>query len=170
MNFTDVSLTVLYLLQEAKIPLTIEQMSDALNTSDYTYIEISVALIDLSDKGLVQMLETPLGNEYTITVNGRISLSHLKNDVRGSVRKRITQYIAENPNEIKIKSKVSTRITKCDNGAFQLHLRAFDKDMAMNDILLIVKDEQEAEHIVSNWEDHADEALAALYSVLLKDR
>ncbi len=169
MDFTNVSLTVLYLLQEAKVPLTIEQMSDALDSSDYTYIEISVAVIDLTDKGLVQAFDTPMGCEYSITVNGRITLSHLKNDVRGSVRKKILSYVAEKSSELKLKSKVSTRITKLDNGCYQVHLRAFDKDMLMNDILLVAHDEEEAKFIASNWENRADEAIASLYTVLMKD-
>ncbi len=169
MNFTEVSLTVLYLLQEAKTPLTIEQISDALQ-ANYTYIEISIALSNLLDKMLVYKDTTPIGEEYSITVDGRISLAHLKNDIRGSVRNGIIKYVNENLKALTLESKISSRINVLDGGQYLIHLRAFDKDVSMNDIVLVVHDEEEAKLIVSNWETNADEAISALYNVLIKDK
>lgn len=169
MNFTEISLTVLYLLQEAGIPLTINQISDALQ-ANYTYIEISIAITNLLDKKLVYKDTTPIGEEYTITVDGRISLAHLKNDIRGSVRNGIIKYVNQNLKALKLESKISAHISALDGGQYLVHLRAFDKDLSMNDIVLVAHDEEEARLIVSNWETNADEAVAALYTVLIKDK
>ncbi|MBE7091709.1 MAG: DUF4364 family protein [Clostridiales bacterium] len=169
MNFTEVSLTVLYLLQEAKTPLNIEQISNALHTN-YTYIEISIALTNLLEKNLVLKNKTPISEEYTITVDGRISLAHLKNDIRGSVRNSIVKYVDENLKQLCLESKVASHISVLDDGNYLLQLRAIDNDLKMNDIMLVVSDEHEAKLIASNWENRADEAIASLYNILISDK
>lgn len=169
MNFTEVSLTVLFLLQEAKIPLNIEQICNALQ-DNYTYIEISIALTNLLDKNLINKEDTPISEEYAITVDGRISIAHLKNDVRGSVRNGIINYVKNNISQLCLESKVSAQINALDNGEYILHLRAFDKDLKMNDIVLVVNNEEEAKLVAENWENHADEAISALYNVLIRDK
>lgn len=169
MNFTEVSLTVLFLLQEAKVPLNIEQICNALQ-DNYTYIEISIALTNLMDKKLIAKEITPISEEYTITVDGRVSIAHLKNDVRGSVRNGITNYVKNNVNQLSLESKVSAQINSLGNGEYILHLRAFDKDLKMNDIVIVVNNEDEAKLVAENWENHADEAISALYNILIRDK
>lgn len=169
MDITEVSLTILYLLQEAKIPLNIDQICNALQ-DNYTYIENSIALTNLIDKNLVLKTKTPLCEEYSITVEGRISVAHLKNNVRGSVRNNIIRYVEENIKELALSSNVFTKINSLDGGKYLVQLRAYDKELDMNDIVLIVNDETEAQLITSNWTNHADEAIAALYSVLIREK
>ena len=54
MSFTEVALAVLYLLQEAKIPLSIEQISHALSaTSEYTYLDAAISANNLLEKNLI---------------------------------------------------------------------------------------------------------------------
>lgn len=170
MNFTESSLTILYLLQEAKIPLNMEQICAALaSSSEYTYIDASISISSMLDKNYLIEESTPLGSTYTISVDGRITLAHLKTDIRGSIRKGINEYVSKNLMKLSLESKVSSRISILDDGKYQVHLRAFDKDMSMSDILIVAHDEEEAKLIVENWEKQADEAISALYSVLIRD-
>ena len=170
MNFTESSLAILYLLQEAKVPLNMEQICAALaESSEFTYIDASISITRMLDKNHILSFTTPLGDTYTITVDGRIVLAHLKTDLRGSIRKNITEYVNNNLSALSLESKISTRISTLDNGKFQIHLRAIDDDISMNDIILTASTEEEARLIVKNWELHADDAIAALYSILIKD-
>ncbi len=170
MNFTEVSLSILHLLQEAKVPLNMEQICAALDaSSDYTYIDASIAISGMLDKNYILKEVTPLGEIYSITVEGRITLAHLKTDVRGSIRKALSEYVSNKLKQLSLESKVSSRISILDNGQFLIHLRAFDKDMPMNDFMIVAHNEEEAKVIVTNWEKHADEAIASFYTVLIKD-
>lgn len=170
MNFTESSLTILYLLQEAKVPLNMEQICTALDaSSEFTYIDASISISSMLEKNYILKKETPLGDTFTITVDGRIVLAHLKTDIRGSIRKNISEHISENLSKLSLESNISTRISMLDDGKYQIHLRAFDNDLEMNDIILTAQNEDEAKIIVKNWEMHADDALAALYGVLIKD-
>ncbi len=170
MNFTESSLTILYLLQEAKIPLNMEQICAALaSSSEFTYIDASISISSMLDKKYLIEDETPLGKTYSITVDGRISLAHLKTDIRGSIRRGINEYVSKNLMKFSLESKISSRINILDDGKYQVHLRAFDKDMSMSDIVIVAHDEDEAKLIVHNWEKNADDAISALYGVLIKD-
>jgi len=170
MNFTESSLTILYLLQESKVPLNMEQICAALAaSSEFTYIDASISITNLLEKNYILKENSPIGDTYTITVDGRIALAHLKTDIRGSIRKKLSEYINDNLLKLSLKSNLSSRISLLDNGKYQIHLRVFDKDMSMNDIILTAHNEDEAKIIVKNWEMHADDAIAALYSVLIKD-
>ncbi len=170
MSFTEVALSVLYLLQEAKIPLSIEQMSHALaESSEYTYLDAAISVNNLLEKNLIIKETNPMGEFYTISVDGRISLAHLKAEIRGSVRRELSAFVKENFDLLNIQSKVYTRIDRLDSGAYQVMLRSYDKDLSMNDFILTAQDENEAKIIATNWERHADDAIAAIYSVLMKD-
>ena len=170
MNFTEVSLSILHLLQEAKIPLNMEQICAALDySSEYTYIDASIAISSMLDKNYILKEETPLDDTYSITVEGRITLAHLKTDVRGSIRKGLSEYVSDKLKQLSLESKVSSRVSMLDNGQYLVHLRAFDKDMPMNDFVIIAHNEDEAKAIVTNWEKHADEAIASFYTVLIRD-
>lgn len=170
MNFTESSLTILYLLQEAKLPLNMEQICTALAaSSEFTYIDASISITSLLDKKYITKEESPIGDTYTIAVDGRIALAHLKTDIRGSIRKNLSEFINDNFSKLSLESNLTSRISILDNGKYQIHLRVFDKDMSMNDIILTAHNEEEAKLIVKNWERHADDAIAALYSVLIKD-
>ena len=170
MNFTESALTILYLLQEAKVPLNIEQICTALHySSEFTYIDASISISSMLDKNYIIKEETPIGDVYSITIDGRISLAHLKTDIRGSIRKKLSEFVSDNVNKLSLESTILTRISLLDDGKYQLHLRAFDKHMSMNDVILTVNNEEEAKVIVKNWELHADDAIAALYNVLIKD-
>ncbi len=170
MSFTEAALIVLYVLQEAKIPLNLDQISQALDaSSEYTYLDGAIAINDMLDKKLVIKENNPMGEFYRITLDGRISLAHLKREIRGSIRNAISDYIKENFTQLNLESKIYYSVNQLDSGEYQIFLRAYDKDLAMNDILLIAKDEEQAKLIITNWERNADKAIAALYSVLMMD-
>ena len=168
--FTQASLTVLYLLCESNIPLTIEQISNALSeVSEFTYIDVVIGLENLSDNEYVSKEAKMTGDAYLPTIEGRITLSRLTSSIHGSVRKKLLEYIKNNFHMLTLEANVYTRIVQTETGKSEVMLRSYDKDMETNDIILTVSDSQQAHHIAENWKKHADEAISKLYEVLLAD-
>ncbi len=169
MTFTEIALTVLYLLQQAGIPLNMEQISNALYyAGNYTYMDAAIAVNSLEEKSLILKQSSPTGDLYNITVSGRINLSRLTNEVRGSVRKAITDYCEKNIKALSLESSTATHIS-FDGNQYQVILSAFDKGNLLGQFVLNISDGDEARLICSNWKKHADEAIAALYTTLIKD-
>ena len=170
MNFNEVSLAVMFLLQEVRIPLNTEQISLGFNEdSGFTYIDIAIALNNLTEKEFVVKNTTPTGEYYSLTFNGRLTLSRLLTDIRASLRKRLSAYARDNFLALSLESKVNTSVSPIGDGKYQVLLRAFDKDSNSSDIFLTVDNSEEASLIAKNLKKHADDAIAALFSVLTKD-
>ncbi len=169
MTFTEIALTVLYLLQHSGVPLSMEQISDALeNTGAYTYMDAAIAVNNLEEQGLLLKQSSPTSPLYSITVQGRLILSRLTNEIRGSVRRAIVDYCEKNLKSFSLEANTSSALS-FDGQQYQVILEAFDKGALLGQFVLNVSDGDEARLICSNWKKYADEAIAALYTVLIKD-
>ena len=169
MTFTELALTVLYLLQHSGVPLNIEQISDALESAGtYTYMDAAIAVNNLEEQGLLFIQSSPTGSLYSITVQGRLNLSRLTNEIRGSARRAITDYCEKNLKKFSLETSTSSYLS-FDGQQYQVILEAFDKGALLGQFVLNVSDGDEARLICSNWKKYADEAIAALYSSLIKD-
>lgn len=171
MNLNEVSLAVMYLLQEVGIPLNAEQISLAFDEdSGYTYIAVALAVNSLTDKELLSVSKEENGDFYSLTLNGRLILSRLKTEIRNSLRKHLSQYAEENYSSLRLLSKTDAYISPFGDGKYQVILRSFDKDMHSTDVFIMTEDLTEAERMVENWKKYADDAVSALYLVLMKDK
>lgn len=168
MDFAEPSLAVLYVLKHAQVPMTLEQISCAFEGSDYTYIHVSIVADQLLENNFIVKHTHPTGEFYEITVAGRMNLARLETEIRYSLRKLLAKYCAKNISQINIESNTIAHIVAF-NDIHQVILQAFDKDATMSQVILNVADYDEAQLIVKNWKKHADEAVSALYAVLLKD-
>lgn len=169
MTFTEIALTVLYLLQHANIPLNLEQISEALeHAANYTYMDAAIAVNSLEERALLKKELSPTGELCSITVQGRLTLSRLINEIRGSVRRAIAAYCEGNAKNFSLESSTSAQIFH-DGEQYQVVLEAFDKGTLLGQFILNVTDGDEARLICRNWKKQADEAIAALYTVLIRD-
>lgn len=168
MDFAEPSLAVLYVLQHAQVPMTLEQISCAFEGSDYTYIHVSIVANQLFENNFVAKHARPTGDFYEITVAGRMNLARLETEIRYTLRQKLAKYCAENISQINVESNATANIIAF-NDIHQVILQAFDKDAMMSQIVLNVADYDEAQLIAKNWKKHADDAVSAIYSVLLKD-
>lgn len=171
MNLNEVSLAVMYFLQEVGIPLNAEQISLAFNEdSGYTYIAVALALNSLTEKELLSVTNEQNGDFYSITLNGRLILSRLKTEIRNSLRRHLSEYAEENYSSLRVSSKTDAYISPFGDGKYQVVLRSFDKDMHSTDIFIMTSDLAEAELMVENWKKYASDAVSSLYLVLMKDK
>lgn len=168
MDFTEISLAVLYLLQYVKIPLKLEQMTSAFDGTDYTYIHIALSLDTLIENDYIVKQDLPTGEFYSVTVDGILSVSRLKTSIRGTLRQHLVEYCDNNFSKLNLESNISAYIYTL-NGKSKVTLQAFDKKSVLSQIALTVDDYDEALQIKKNWEAHADDAIAALFKVLLQD-
>ncbi len=169
-SFTEPALAVLYILQESKVALSNEQLNDVLTlSSNMTYIDMKIGLTEMLDKGFVEAEQSPAGEFYSLSFSGRILIAEMKTDLKWSIRNAISQYIREHATQLRLEAKLSSRVLSSAEGTYLLHLKAFDDDMGTSEILLSVNDRDEAKQIERNWKKYGDEAISALYSVLIRD-
>lgn len=168
MDFTEPSLAVLFLLQHAQVPMTLEQMSSAFDNSGYTYMHVAIVANKLLENNFVTKHTQPTGEFFEITVSGRLNLVRLETEIRYTLRQKLLKFCKENISQINMESNTSAYISTFNN-VQQVILQAFDKEETMSQIVLNVADYDEAQLIAKNWKKHADEAIAAIYSVLLQD-
>ena len=170
LSFSEAALAVMYLLQETGIPLTMEQISNGLaEASEYTYLDAAIAVNDMMEKGFIEKETLPLSEVYNVTIDGRINLAHLTDRVRGSVRHQLTRFAKEHLAELSLESNVYARNVRREDGSYQVILRAYDKDMAMTELIVNAHDGAEAQKLSENWTKYAAETVAAIYSVLNRD-
>ena len=170
LSFSEAALAVLFLLQETGIPLTMEQISNGLSeASEYTYLDAAIAVNDMMDKGFIEKEIQPLSETYAVTIEGRINLAHLPDQIRGSVRHNLAKFAKEHLAELSLESNVYARTMRREDGTWQVIPRAYDKDMAMSELVLTAQDGAEARKLTENWTKYAGETVAAIYGVLNRD-
>ena len=170
MDFTEPQLAAMYLLQEANIPLSLEQMGVVFSSiSEYTYMHTALAIANLTDSGFVIKDTLETGEFYSLTVAGRINLANLKDMIRASLRSAISVYCKENLNSMRVDSDFLTNITSLSDGRYQVILRSFENNKLFNQTVFFAEDYELAQHMAKNWKLHGNEAINSMFSVLIQD-
>lgn len=145
-------LIVLYMLDKVKFKLTYAQISSFLLERDYTnYMSLQEVLSDLQETELVKADASMNRTFFSITDEGRSTLSYFENRIGDAIIADIDAFLAEKHLELKNEASITARYYKTTSGEYETELVAREKDTELVNIKISVPAEDMAETICESW-------------------
>lgn len=146
-------LIILYMLNKVKIKLSYSQISEFILAEEYTnFITLQQIISDLQDSELIKA-DTLMNRTYfSITAEGKNTLSYFGNRIGDAIKQDIDQYLDEKHLELKNEASISATYYKSTSGEFETDLIAREKDIELVHIKLSVPTEDMASSICDSWQ------------------
>lgn len=157
-------LIILYILDRVSFPLTNTELTRLMVEKEYApYLTINEALEDLIDDKYIDMEETHNSFLYSITPEGKETLSFFCSKISVAIRDEIDSYLSDQ--EYQLRELVSTTADYYESkkNEFVVDLRVVEHESELIHIDLLVTSAKEADVICSHWKDCS----ADVYSYLL---
>ncbi len=156
-----------------------DKMESAL--SERTIVEICVAgnnwlnymdcmelLPKLLDDGFICRIsaadEEPL---YTITADGRESLSNFYINIPKSIRDEISAFVKNNSGKLRTRQECKSDYYQNKDGTYTVFLKILSPVQPMLELKFVVPDKKTAKNIYKNWEYKASDLYSAIYETLV---
>ena len=145
-------LIILYMLDRVNFKMTRSQLSGFILEKEYTnFMTLQQVFSDLQDAELIKA-DTLMNRTYfSITEEGRKTLSYFGNRISDTIKKDIDDFLAEKKVELKNESSVTAAYYKATNGEYEVSLVARERDRELVNIRLAVADEEIAVAVCENW-------------------
>ena len=150
--FTLYKLIVLYMLDRVSFKMTRSQLSGFILEKEYTnFMTLQQVLSDLQDSELIRA-DTLMNRTYfSITEEGKKTLSYFGNRISDTIIKDIDGFLAEKKLELKNESSVTAEYYKATDGGYEVELIAKEREAELVNIKLSVPAEDIAEEVCDNW-------------------
>lgn len=146
-------LIVLYMLNKVKFKLTYAQISEFILAEEYTnFLTLQQVISDLQDTDLIHA-DTLMNRTYfSITDEGRKTLSYFGNRIGDAIKNDIDNYLDQKNLELKNESSITASYYKATSGEYETELVAKEKDVELVNIKLSVPTEDMAASICDSWQ------------------
>ena len=146
-------LIVLYMLNKVKFKLTYAQISEFSLEKEYTnFLTLQEVISDLQDTELIKADTTMNRTYFSITDEGRNTLSYFGNRIGEAIIADIDAFLAEKHLELKNEASITSTYYKATTGEFEAQLIAREKDVELVNIKLSVPTEDMAASICDSWQ------------------
>ncbi len=161
-------LIVLYMLTKVSFPLTSGQITSFILDQGYTtYFTLQQALSELSDSDLVHTESLKNTTQYTITEEGKKTLTFFQNKIPKAIRSDIDSYLKAHKLELRNEVSVLADYYKTDSGEYAVHCIVKEKEADLVDLTLTVPLKEQAISICNHWNDRCQEVYAYLMKTLM---
>lgn len=165
------ALILLFVFDKMDIPLTentIAEMVCSLNNW-INYMDYKQALNTLIEKDWIEPTAQHTDGDayYTLTVDGRVCLSHLFFNIPSHTRAEIVEFVNTNRMHYRRKQEYCADYMPNDDGTYTVLLRITDTTKQILEVSMCVTDRQTAAEIYHKWEDKAADVYGLLYEQLL---
>lgn len=150
--FTTYKLIILYMLKHTKNPLTNVQISDFILEKEYTnYFHLQQAISELVDTDLILRKAVDTSSHYSITEEGRMTLSYFEKELSEDIRYEVIEYL------LKIGSKQPEKIMtpadyyKTPQNRFAVRCQVIENGTTILDLTMAAPNEEAAKEISRNW-------------------
>ena len=154
-------------MESALSERTIVEMCTAGN-SWLNYMDCIELLPRLLDDGFLCRISSPDEEPlYTITSDGRESLSNFYINIPKSIRDEISAFIKKNSGKLRNRQECKADYYQNVDGTYTVFLKILAPVQPMVELKFVVPDKKTAQHIYKNWESKASELYSAIYDTLV---
>lgn len=155
----DINLTykiiVLALLDKADIPLSNTTIMDFFLEYEYTdYFNSQMAISDVVDTKMIDVIETHGSTNYIINDEGKKTLELFNDKINADIEADIKSYFNKNKVKIREEQEVVATYTPLSTGGYMVNCKIRDTEKERNtyEVNCIVPSKEQAEAICSNWQ------------------
>lgn len=163
-------LIMLFVFEKMESPLSeriLVEMCTAANNW-LNYMDCMELLPRLLDDGFLCRAsaneEEPL---YTLTSDGRESLSNFYINIPKSIREEITAFVKNNSGTLRNRQECKSDYYQNVDGTYTVFLKILAPVQPMLELKFVVPDKKTAQRIYKNWESKASDLYSAIYETLV---
>lgn len=145
-------LIVLYMLNKVNFKLTYSQISGFILEKEYTnFLTLQQVISDLQDAELIKTNTSMNRTFFSITEEGRKTLSYFSNRIGSAIIHDIDNFLSEKRLEIKNEASITAKYSKTASDAYEAELIAREREVELVNIKISVPAQDIAETICENW-------------------
>lgn len=147
-------LIILYILKEAKYPLTNSQVSEYVVGKGYTdFLTFQLSISELSETELITADKKQNRTYLSLTEEGLNTLECLKYRISSLIKEDIQTYLWQNQGTLSNDNAIQSKVTELDENRFSVELTASDGQDEIISIKLNVPSKTIADNICNNWNE-----------------
>lgn len=159
---------ILDLLDKAGFALSHAQISQFFTDYGYAnYFAIQPVIHDLDDTGMIASDEMSTTTFYSITEEGRRTLSAFQYKITEAIEKDIETYLKDNEIAIQRDNSVIADYVPSSEGGYLVHCSASESGHSVMEINLHVSTKEQAEVITLNWKSRFMDVYGSIMDQLI---
>lgn len=168
-DFTINKLTVLYLLSEVKMPLTLSQITQMVLERGYTdYFSMQQSLNELVASGLIIKSTENNASCFDISDKGLQTLEFFATRIPSSIRVELDTFIASNWRQLRTQRDVFAEYIPSKEHEYIVHCKVTEHDSVLIDLSINVASKKQAIELCENWKNNSDKIYSELLQIISK--
>ncbi len=163
-------LMILYMLRQANLPMTNEQISEFFLSKEYTgYLSLQQVIGELLDAHLISEKKVRTSSRYEITKEGEEGLSFFGSDISDAIKADIHEFLRENSIRLRNEMCITSDYCRVGNMDYQVDLEVLEGKTMLMRLSLSVPTEEQAVSICDRWQSTSQEVYSSVMADLLRD-
>ena len=163
-------LMVLYMLRQANLPLSNEQISEFFLSKEYTsYLSLQQVIGELFDAHLIKASAIRGQTRCEITKEGEEALGYFGKDIPDPVKDDIHHFISENNMRLRNEMGITANYQKLPQSTdYEVVCEIREGKSSLMKLSLAVPDEEQAQVICGRWQSASQKVYSLLMDELLE--
>lgn len=154
------------MLDRVSFKLSYSQISSFILEKEYTnFMTLQQVIADLQDTELISTDASLNRTLFSITEEGRNTLSYFRNRIGDAIIDDIDAFLSEKHLELKSEASIIAKYYKTTSGDYEAELIAREKESDLVNIKISVPAKDMAESICENWYDKNEQ----IYKYLMEE-
>ena len=163
-------LMILYMLRQANLPMSNEQISEFFLSKEYTnYMTLQQAFAELLDAHLIKSATVRGVSRYEITNEGEETLSFFGNDISDAIKEDIHQFLKENRIRLRNEMGIIADYRKSSGTDYDVECEIREGKTTLMKMILSVPSEEQARIICNRWQSTSQEVYSSVMQTLLQE-
>lgn len=164
----DKKLVILYLLSKMGIPLTKQQITNAvLENNLIDFFTFQQCISELEEADMIKQVLHQKKQCFETTEGGKNALEVFEHRVPKSITCVIDSYISRNKDSLKKESQVIAEYSKVNDKEYIVGLKVIEKELVLIDLKLNVVSAKQAKQVCEKWKNSSEKIYSQLISSLI---
>lgn len=164
-------LILLYIIDKINLTVTNMQLTKVVLENKYmNYFTLQQLLNELCDSNFLNTSELDGKEAFSITENGKQTLSFFQNLIPPGIKTRIDGTIADIKKSIKTELLITADYINENENEYFVNLKINEEQFNLIDLKLTVGTKNDARFICNNWKDYSQEIYSEIINILMKKR
>ncbi len=169
-DFTVTKLTLLYLLSNVNLPLSISQITQVIIEKGYTdYFSLRQYLTELENAHFINISKKKNISYYEVTKRGQETLGFFMSRIPDYIKEELDEYISTNWKSIKSELEVTSDYFPVNGNQYLVNIKAVENNIPLIDLKVAVGSKKQAIELCNNWANNAPEIYGQVLHLLYRE-
>lgn len=156
------------MLQNAENTLTNSQISEFILDREYTnYFHFQQAVSELVEAGLIEMHTRSNNSHYSLTAEGRKTLSFFQQDLSSEIKSEVKEYLKFSGCEVQERILTPADYYLTSQGDYAVRCQLIEKNLSLIDLTMSAPSLEAAKSMCKKWPKKSQEIYGKIMEELL---